>query len=302
MTVNGTQLCSQSHDFTLAPANWTAGAGYFDHYVRLWLTAQGCTTVQVITDAAARQPVAAAATAAALSLAPEPTAPFAIPLLSVDKSTRGDWIGSYGRAGYILFGWQGDTLHGSALTKLPPGVGPARFGVSAAGNATLFQQRWDVSSQPARAASALLDPTDKRMRARRIGAAHTESFGTSTIDVPFDGGTPAPAHADRCWNVTFYFCDFDGNGSWLGGTGSHLRRRQALDLFLLPDFRLGYSTAVQDDFSRGVYVTFRACRSFRARLYPIFGDNAVVGLCESSSTAESMGPPGLDPVPPCLSQ
>ena len=58
--------------------------------------------------------------------------------------------------------------------------------------------------------------------------------------------------------------------------GNHLSRRQAVDLFLLPDYRIGYSAAVQSDFSDGVYMTFRACGSFRARLYPIFGDNAVV--------------------------
>ena len=185
VTVNG----SRSHSFTVVPANWSDG--YFDQYVHLSLRTPGCTTVTI----------ANGSDGDSAWIAPEPSprrpaavTSFEMPLLSVDTSTRGDWISRYGSAGYVLFGWQGDELSGSALTKLPAGVGLPRFGHNLKGNATLFQQHYNLSAQPARIRAALLDPTDKAKKARRIGAAHTESFGTSALDIPLDV-------AGGCWNV-----------------------------------------------------------------------------------------------------
>ena len=191
VSVNG----SSSSAFMVVPANRSAGVGYFAAYVHL-SHSTGCTEVKV---SEAQQTQTQESLVRKRAPLISPSSPLEMPLLAIDNTTRGDWIGRYGRAGYVLFGWSGSALTGSELSKLPSELASLRFGINSKGNTTLFQQNWNVLTQPQeRLRSALLDPDDQGSGAagRQLGAAHTRSFGTSTIDVVFNE-TAQAAHS-RC--------------------------------------------------------------------------------------------------------
>eukprot|EP00039_Didymoeca_costata_P021175 m.343671 g.343671 ORF g.343671 m.343671 type:complete len:904 (-) comp23124_c0_seq1:145-2856(-) len=183
------------------------------------------------------------------------------PLLFVDNETLGNWSTRYGSLGYILFGL------GKEAVQLPSWVSLSL--------SDLTEGTWNLSVTPDndKFVSAL-ELSRNNTQQRGIGSVHTGT-GPGCFDL-------AENRPTKCLNLSLYQIDWDGEGSMFPGEGKGLERRQALDMITwnVNDTMLdiGYATAVADGstFKAGQYLTFRICQSIRVRLYPIYGDNAVI--------------------------
>ena len=284
---------------TRAALPWaTGGAGLFDHAVELTLDgegpvrhvlhvgcrpqggqARGLAAAAAATAAAAGAAAARSGTAHLATTAPRVYADFdwMAPQVARDNTTRGDWVGRYGSRGYMLLG-DCANVHGG--TALPAGV-----------NATysfLKPGCWTSNATgSAKEASALAPPPGSPADApRTLGALMTSGMLSGTLDLAFVSEAAGPggaaAAATPCFNISFYFCDWDGTRSVDNGGGTQLQRRVSFDLFALPAHDVAWATTVVAEtgaFPSGEYVTFDVCDArlaagVRFRIYLITGDNA----------------------------
>lgn len=163
---------------------------------------------------------------------------------SEDGVTGGNWAGSYGQEGYVLFGGGPD---GADIVKLPSGcrsvevnkaVRKASFNIDAVSQNSLLRICPDVSGT--------------------AGAIETGDpvpcWQTMTVDVDYRG--------KERMIVSLYMLDDEGD------------RRSAVELYGLDDRRILAPVHIVRDYSGGKYVSFPVDRPVRIRICQIRGRNA----------------------------
>ena len=249
------------------------GAGLFDNAVELTLEGEGPRRHELSVRCRRR---AGDGVATATGRVVAKVTPFythfewLAPQVARDNATRGNWVGRYGRRGHVLFGGCDNVHNGTAL--------PTGMSVSPV---MLNPGCWSSNAKgAAKEASALQPPPGSVAQApRTLGALHTNGAQPGAVDISLKPGVAPP-----CFNVSLYFCDWDGSRSVFEGTGNTTTRRAAVDLLALPKREVAWATTVLAEtgaFPLGEYVTYEVCDArlaagIRIRLYNIIGDNAVL--------------------------
>ena len=195
----------------------------------------------------------------------KPPAPYGPPVYPVivrdrDTQTQGNWVGKYGRDGYVLFGW-----NGSMQSKLPPYVHEIRTG-----------DRSKMSSWE------LVNASDPRALESPEGAHGNRQIG-SVFAAPTFPVDIVLSESPRKYVITLYFCDYDMKN-----------RRQVVQAF---DFATRNPIApiqLVDKFTQGVYVSLEYTLSIRLRLEHVRGDNAVLSAIFFDSVHEPVEPLEVD--------
>lgn len=172
---------------------------------------------------------------------------YALPSSVSERSMAGDWKGTFGSKGYVLFGYDGP---GADRVKLPAGCPGIKLGKQGMGT-------WAVSTDDPRA----LVSNRVGDESRSLGCIFTQDpspcMQTMTIDVPYRTSGP--------YKVTLYLVDWDS-----------FSRRCAIELFDLETRRLLSPVHMVRDFHDGRYVTFEVDRPVRLRVCQVRGANAPV--------------------------
>jgi hypothetical protein len=193
------------------------------------------------------------------------------PEVARDSTTKGAWVGRYGRKGHLLLG----TCNVANSSALPKGVSVQPH--------VLKDGCWTANATgSAKQASALVPPPGAGDAPPSLGSLHTDGMTPGALDMLFDSAVFGDAMP--CFNVSLYFCDWDGTRSVNNGGGLQVQRRMAVDILALPAREPAWATTVLSEMGAlpgGEYVTYEVCdarlaQGVRIRLYLIVGDNAPV--------------------------
>ena len=261
---------------TRASLPWAAGAGMFDYAVEVTLKGEG--PVRHVLHVECRAARGGGVAPRLATTAPPFYSHFdwLAPEVARDNATRGNWVGRYGSRGHLLLG----SCNVQNSSALPAGVSTVITG--------LTQGCWTSDAKgSAKAGSALQPPPPSAAPApRTLGTLHTTGMQPGALDLVFsqEGAATGAMAAPPCFNISLYFCDWDGTRSMDNGGGMQLARRVAVDLLALPKREVAWATTVLAEtgaFPLGEYVTYEVCDArlaagIRIRLYNIIGDNAVL--------------------------
>lgn len=170
---------------------------------------------------------------------------YAAETVAEDSVTQGQWIGRYGRKGYVLFGYDEAGAH---RMKLPDGC-----------RSVILQKEtnWHDDTQN-NSPAALADPVAPARR--KMGGIITGDPAVCrqafTIDVDYRNPQPC--------KLSIYLAVPTGDA-----------RRSAIELFDLGNRRLLAPVHMVRHYNRGRYVTFSIDRPVRIRICQVRGDNAV---------------------------
>ncbi len=176
----------------------------------------------------------------------EPDIEYDAQVVSLDRDTQGNWGGSYGSDGYVLFG----ANHGHDVQILPPYVHGVRVSRSADNLATFFSTEARVLAQ------------SRSNEAERIfGGLRTRNpeptKQTFTVDVYL--------REPRTFELSVYCVDWDREGL-----------QQAFELHNADNGEMIAPVRILRDFGNGVYLTYRYHDSVRIRVNHVRGTNAVL--------------------------
>lgn len=194
--------------------------------------------------------------------APPPANPFPpthypAPVLPIDTTTQGTWVGKYGTAGYFLAAYDGPGLH---RVKLPPWLASIQqvYGPNNSGP-------W-LAPPPGADPRALQDPTNPNGLPRKIGqfTADPPPGPGWAPSFPFDiratPGVPTP-----WFSIRVYVVDYDGRG--------RKESLQIMDGDTLEDIA---PVVVLEDFTGGAWVGWQWNNSLRVRVNYMRGTNQVL--------------------------
>ena len=236
--------------FTAATEGPLRGNGARARVASLALRTGGCNVVTL-------QSAAGAAPAAAAPPNPFPPLSYPAVTLGADQDTAGDWLGTYGAAGFFLAAFDGPGKH---REQLPPWVASVTqvFGPNSAGP-------W-LDPPPANDTRALLDPAAPQ-GPRKIGqfSAPPPPEAGWAPSFPFDIRVRAPPAPGTVYQFSAYFVDFDFRG-----------RRQSVQL--MDGDTLNDIAPVQllSDFEGGVWLSWQYNSSVRLRINFLRGTNQVL--------------------------
>lgn len=162
-----------------------------------------------------------------------------------DTLTQGNWKGTYGSKGYILFSYDGQGAH---RTKLPEQC-----------NSIICQREEDCifikNSPDPRALMSNIEGDNSRS----LGTIYTLDpqvcRQTMTIDVDYC--------SDKPYKISLYFVDWDNSG-----------RRSAIELFDMDNKRILSPVHMVRNYGMGRYVTFEVNEPVRVRICQVRGVNA----------------------------
>jgi len=187
---------------------------------------------------------------------PFPPPEYPADFVGRDEVTSGNWIGTYGSAGYYLMDYDGV---GSTVFSLPLWV----TAVELAHDDTPRHGPW-LQPPPQNDLRALLDPRNSSTEAgRKIGQyCNDPCCPTFAFDIKV-----SPPLSGQTFQFSFYFVDYDERG----------RRQtvQLMDLETLDDISPPVLVG-PPDFVSGVWLVWQYPKSIRVRMNGIRGDNAVV--------------------------
>jgi alpha-L-rhamnosidase len=170
--------------------------------------------------------------------------------VGADTETRGNWVGTYGSQGYVLFGY--DQAGRAPRSQLPPYV-------AAVTPVFAFNSgQWAAGVDDDR---ALQDPAAPS-GPRNIGWLSTQDGGDPTfpVDVALSAG-------GTCFQLAAYMVDWDSRG-----------RRQTAALMEWADLRPVSPIQQATSFQQGVWLVwqYNATAGVRLRMSQTRGDNAVL--------------------------
>ncbi|HEY1789729.1 MAG TPA: hypothetical protein VGJ73_16395, partial [Verrucomicrobiae bacterium] len=169
--------------------------------------------------------------------------PDPVNVLSQDDTTKGNWGGTYGKDGYVLFGYDGDKTNHE---QLPPYVESITIKPKAT---AITEWAHDINDPRALASN------DRNGEARNAATLYNRN--TLLVDIRLKH-----PHAFR---LAAYAVDFDRKG-----------REEAIDIYNLPALTLAAPTQAFHEYQNGKYVIFECRDSVRLRFDNIQGDNATV--------------------------
>ena len=203
-------------------------------------------------------PAAAPPPLSPIAARPDPFPPAFYPatLVARDEFTAGDWIGTYGSAGYSLFAFDGPNARRELL---PPWVAAVTQTFGQALNGP-----WPGAANDTRALQDPAAPTDPTKRA--IGQY-------CAVPPPADGWQPsfpidimlADGAEGTRYRLAVYFVDFDGRG-----------RRQSVTLMDRVTLNPIAPVELLDNFQAGVWLVWELTTSARFRVNFVRGTNQVV--------------------------
>eukprot|EP01121_Diplochlamys_sp_Union-15-3_P007992 TRINITY_DN2085_c0_g1_i1.p1 TRINITY_DN2085_c0_g1~~TRINITY_DN2085_c0_g1_i1.p1 ORF type:complete len:839 (-),score=151.85 TRINITY_DN2085_c0_g1_i1:54-2570(-) len=184
---------------------------------------------------------------------PFPPARYSGQYIGKDTTTKGNWLGKYGKDGYVLFHYLGS----DDLSKLPSYVSQVQV-TWGAGKSGPFP-----GPPPENDIRGLENPSGTHTR--NIGCYYNEL--TFVLDITL--------RQEQSNQISMYLVDWDyPNGIWTGGGGKG--RREIIRVMDLETKNVVAPSQVVEDFYGGVYLIFRYDKSIRLRFSTIGGDNAVV--------------------------
>ena len=167
----------------------------------------------------------------------------------VDLKTQGSWIGRYGKAGYILFGFD----QGKTLAELPEFV--TSWSIFKNGSS---QTAW-VGTDP-KNASYLQDP--------RGGGGRQLGFVSSGAD----GSQGTVLDIDIAANVSYQLALYSVANVKPEGRRTWSASRQAIRVLDLETMDVIAPTPLIQDFDGGAYFVLRYNRGVRLRVMPVDSD------------------------------
>ncbi len=177
----------------------------------------------------------------------EPTARYAASFIKEDTATRGNWPGTYGTDGYVLFNYRGLNQDNKRLPDY----------IEAVTHRSARGGQWSSATSDDRA--LLSDSTPSATR--KIGFLATGipywRYVTMTLDVA--------VKSQRNFQIALYLLDWDRS-----------ERRLAVELFDYDTRKLIAPVRLVSDFSGGKYLLYQYHRSCRFRLAYVRGGDAVV--------------------------
>ena len=160
-----------------------------------------------------------------------------------DSLTGGNWKKSYGKDGYMFFGYADSTS-----TKLPSYIDSIKLTL----NGSVI---WDTASTDKRVLENIADT--KKMASAIITRDPLATLQTMTIDIHGKENKP--------YKVSMYFLDYDKKD-----------RRSAIEIFDLKTLNIIAPVQIIHNYSQGKYVTFTVDRPVRLRVNHVRGQNAAV--------------------------
>lgn len=170
---------------------------------------------------------------------------YSIKSIQIDKETNGNWIGKYGKDGYLLCGFEQKLPNYIDSISFPtfPLITPPEL------------QLWSGNSNRKEA----LQKTNGKMR--NIGCYHSHKFANCgqsiVLDIKVKSKTP--------YCVTLYFCDWE-----------KMDRITTIDVFDGDTHNLIAPVKLIKRFKSGVYVIYKYNNSIRFRIHAVKGDNAAI--------------------------
>ena len=175
--------------------------------------------------------------------------PFEAGFLGTDVSTQGNWKGTYGNAGYVLFNFDGD---GADATVLPAYL----RAVTLKKNGSAF---WIRNTDDVRALQSPGENSDRRNAAYIHTLDPLATYQTMTVDIETN------ASLSSTFRVALYFVDWDDG-----------KRTSAVEMFDLKSKKLISPLKIVSDFKGGKYLIFSYHRACRFRINQVRGENAVL--------------------------
>lgn len=172
---------------------------------------------------------------------------YRAPFIKLDKKTRGDWGGVYGKDGYALFNYHGNGKHQVAMPEFCKSINYHRD----------HHTNLTLATQDPRAPAA--DPSNAA--ARKIGCIHTNNPRACRqrfcVDI---------AVADNStYDLALYFVDWNKSGMRLSAEILDLETKELIG-----------PTKYVDDSTNGAYLVYRVTGSCRVSVNHIRGDNATL--------------------------
>jgi hypothetical protein len=183
--------------------------------------------------------------------------------LGSDETTKGNWLNTYGKSGYVLFGWKSLV---SDLKVLHPYVEDVILWTNDNSGFLGARVSWANSTSDER---ALQDPQGA---GRALGAATSYGGGTFIVDIVLSA---AAALANKEYTLSIYTVDF-GPTPWGSGSIGENRTSQILLLSGWPKFNPVTPRQVLRDYSNGTWMKYSVQGSVRVRLGVIRGDMSVL--------------------------
>jgi tetratricopeptide (TPR) repeat protein len=176
----------------------------------------------------------------------EPSARYSASFIKEDRATRGNWPGTYGTDGYVLFNYSGLNQDQERLPDY----------IEAVTHRSARGGQWSSATSDDRAL-----PSDSTPSAtRKIGFLATGipdwRYVTMTLDVK--------VKSERNFQIALYFLDWDRSD-----------RRLAVELFDYDTRKLIAPVKLVSDFGGGKYLLYRYHRSCRFRVAYVRGSDAV---------------------------
>jgi len=175
----------------------------------------------------------------------EPAERYAAEFIKEDSTTSGNWGGVYGKDGYVLCNYNGNSTDQKSL---PSYVSSVNYNVP---HATI----WASGTNDARA----LAPDSSNQNPRTAACYYTDQGVTPTMTFTINStGT-------NNYQVALYFVDWDNRG-----------RRLAVEMFDANTLNLIAPVRVATNFYGGKYLVYACNKSVKFRIDHVRGDNAVL--------------------------
>ena len=195
---------------------------------------------------------------------PFPPAQYAASVVQEDRTTQGNWMGVYGKEGYIIFG---AGAHGRDIVSLPAFISDVHHPAS-----TIFLPPYD--------SRALQLPSGGDNQARGLGSGLGGGiFNVAYVDILLRSLEGEP------YFVSAYFCDYDCPACPKPSALLGQVRVQAVAAYDYYSRDTVAAITLVSDFSGGVWITWRYDKSMRLRFPRIAGDNPVLSALMFDTTA-----------------
>jgi hypothetical protein len=170
-----------------------------------------------------------------------------------DSTTSGNWGKVYGKEGYVLCNYNGNSSDKRSLPSYVTSVNYAMFG----GNGLPNAATWTTASSDTRA----LAPDSNNLNNRNAACYYTADPAASRNTMIFTINT----NGTRDYQVALYFLDWDNKA-----------RRTAVEMFDAATLNLIAPVKVVRNFYGGRYLIYSYNKSVRFRINQVRGDNAVL--------------------------
>jgi alpha-L-rhamnosidase len=190
--------------------------------------------------------------------------------LGSDSETQGNWIGKYGSAGYVLFGFDDNSSDASiGRISLPSFIDRVEIFTSenSGFNDKIFTWPPADTGNDVR---ALQDPAGPSSMQRRLGALAPSGSGSALVDVWINTNV-----TNFRYKLSAYICDF-GPTPWGDGQVGENRTQEVYLLTGYPELNPLTPRQKLTEFSQGMWMSYEINGSFRFRVTTIRGDYAVL--------------------------